>query len=43
MNRLTLSAEFKGQEKAINLINQVLEKDEVAHAYLFWARRCRQE
>ena len=35
MNRLELVAKFKGQERALNLINQVLVKDEIAHAYLF--------
>ncbi len=34
MNRLVLSAEFKGQERVLKLLNQVLEKDEIAHAYL---------
>lgn len=35
MTRLKLFAGFKGQQRALNQINQVLEKGEVAHAYLF--------
>ena len=35
MNRLQLYEEFRGQERAQKLINQILEKDEIAHAYLF--------
>lgn len=35
MNRLKLSEGFRGQERALKLINQVLDKDEIAHAYLF--------
>jgi len=35
MNKLKLSEGFKGQERALILINQVLDKNEIAHAYLF--------
>jgi len=35
MNRLQLSEGFRGQERALQLINQILDKDEIAHAYLF--------
>ncbi|MGE5543450.1 MAG: ATP-binding protein [Bacillota bacterium] len=35
MNKLKLSEGFRGQERALRLINQILDKDGIAHAYLF--------
>ena len=35
MNRVKLAEGFRGQERALKLLHQILEKDEIAHAYLF--------